>query len=169
MIKKIKVRRLKKKLGINKKEIEIKEDLLLSSYQMVQFSNYIYMGESNKIYGKGKLIIEDNVIIGPNNCFFTSVHDYKDDYLPYGFNDNVGIITIRENVWIGANTIIFPNVEIGEGAVIGAGSIVTKNVPSLAIVGGNPAKIINYRDKEKYKESKENNYYYLQKKWGVSK
>lgn len=59
-------------------------------------------------------------------------------------------LTIGNDVWIGANAIILPSVtNIGDGSVIGAGSIVTKNVPDFAIVVGNPAKIIKYRFSEK--------------------
>jgi acetyltransferase-like isoleucine patch superfamily enzyme len=54
-------------------------------------------------------------------------------------------VTIGCDVWIGANAIILPGVEIGEGAVVAAGSIVTKNVPPFAVVGGNPARVIRDR------------------------
>jgi len=54
-------------------------------------------------------------------------------------------VKIGNDVWIGARSIILPGVEIGDGAVIGAGAVVTKSVPPYAIVGGVPAKIIKYR------------------------
>ncbi|SIO19364.1 Acetyltransferase (isoleucine patch superfamily) [Carnobacterium alterfunditum] len=56
-----------------------------------------------------------------------------------------GEIIINDDVWIGTNSIILSGVRVGKGAVIGAGSIVTKDVPPYAIVGGNPAKIIKFR------------------------
>ena len=56
-----------------------------------------------------------------------------------------GDIIIEDDVWIGANTIICSGVKIGQGAVIAAGSVVTKDVPPYAIFGGNPAKLIRYR------------------------
>lgn len=53
---------------------------------------------------------------------------------------------IGNDVWIGTNvTVLAKNITIGDGAIIGAGSVVTKSVPPYAIVGGNPAKIIKYR------------------------
>lgn len=75
---------------------------------------------------------------------------------PFAFNPVCGWVAqdtrirtkliVGNDVWIGANAIILPNVtEIGDGAIVGAGSIVTKNVPEYAIVGGNPAKLIRYR------------------------
>lgn len=57
-------------------------------------------------------------------------------------------VTIGNDVWIGASSVILPNVTIGDGAVIGAGAVVTKDVPPYAIVGGCPAKIIKYRFNE---------------------
>ncbi|NLK24601.1 MAG: CatB-related O-acetyltransferase [Clostridiales bacterium] len=56
-----------------------------------------------------------------------------------------GDIIVRDDVWIGQRAIILSNVNIGQGAVIAAGSVVTKDVPPYAIVGGVPAKVIKYR------------------------
>ena len=56
-----------------------------------------------------------------------------------------GDITVGDDVWFGASTLICSGVTIGQGAVIGAGAVVTKDVPPYAIVGGNPARIIKYR------------------------
>jgi virginiamycin A acetyltransferase len=66
----------------------------------------------------------------------------------YGFKKShvfKGDVVIGNNVWIGDNAIILPGVKIGNGAVIAAGSVVTCHVPSYAIFGGNPAKLIKYR------------------------
>lgn len=54
-------------------------------------------------------------------------------------------VTIGNDVWIGMRSIIMPGVNIGDGSVIGAGAVVTKDVPAYAIVGGVPAKVIKYR------------------------
>ena len=70
-------------------------------------------------------------------------------------------VHICENVWIGSKVIILPGVTIGEGSVIGAGAIITKDVPPCAVVGGNPAKVVKYRDKKQYLKLKENNQIYL--------
>ena len=57
------------------------------------------------------------------------------------------------------NVIIVPGVTIGEGVCIAAGSVVVKDIPPLALIGGNPATILKYRDKDKYEKAKENNFF----------
>ena len=62
------------------------------------------------------------------------------------------MVTIEDNVWIGAHAKICPGVTIHEGAVVGMGAVVTKDVPKCAVVGGNPAVVLKYRDKNTYKK-----------------
>lgn len=62
-------------------------------------------------------------------------------------------VLIEDDVWIGANVIILPGVKISKGSIIGAGSVVTKNVPEYAIVGGNPARVIKYRKTPELQEN----------------
>ena len=66
-------------------------------------------------------------------------------------------VIIKDNVWFGNNVIVTGNITIGEGAIIAVGAVVTKNVPDFAIVGGNPARIIKYRDKDHYLSLKAQN------------
>lgn len=70
--------------------------------------------------------------------------------LPYDHTNISKDITIGRNVWLGLNVIILPGVRIGDGVIIQAGSVVTKDVPDLAIAGGHPAKVFSYRDKKHY-------------------
>ena len=83
------------------------------------------------------VIVEDDVFIGPNVTFT------NDMYPKSGNKDYKMLITkICKGASIGANSTILPGVTIGEGALIGAGSVVTKNVEPYTVVGGNPAKLI---------------------------
>lgn len=111
-----------------------------------------------RMYGNSneKLEIGNYCSIAPNTLFLLGGnHNYK-NLSTYPFknkliDENViesktnGKIIIEDDVWIGINAVILSGVKIEKGAVIGAGSVVTKDVPAYAIVAGNPAKIIKYR------------------------
>lgn len=82
-------------------------------------------------------------------------HDYDhDDKIPYGFRHTTKQVVIDDFVWLGSDVIICGNVHIGEGAIVAIGSVVVKDVPRCAIVGGNPAKVIKYRDIEHFEKLK---------------
>lgn len=83
-------------------------------------------------------------------------HDYENgDAIPYGEAVTYKSVIIDDFVWLGSNVTISGNVHIGEGAVVAIGSVVVKDVPPLAVVGGNPAKIIKYRDSDHFYQLKE--------------
>ena len=89
----------------------------------------------------GKLIIGDNVDVGQETNIWTLEHDVHDD-----FHKTVGAnVIIEDFVWIASRVTILPGVRIGRGAVIATGAVVTKDVPSMAISAGIPAKIIGTR------------------------
>ena len=94
----------------------------------------------------GPLIIGNDVMMGPEVVILTYSHKF--DRLDIPMNDQgsyVDPVMIGNDVWIGTRSIILPGVKIGNGVLIGAGAVVTKDVPDYAIVGGVPAKIIRYR------------------------
>ena len=89
------------------------------------------------------------ILGGEHNLSTLSTYPFKSQILKQGKEaKSKGSIIIKDDVWIGYNAVICSGITIGQGAVIAAGSIVTKNVPPYAIVGGNPAKIIKYRFSE---------------------
>lgn len=95
-----------------------------------------------------------NVHIGPRSHIYTNftTHDFiytKGEHIYSGGIDGKYINKIGHDVWIGCNVTIMAGVEIGNGAIIAAGSIVTKSIPPYAIVGGNPAKFIKWRFSKK--------------------
>lgn len=83
-------------------------------------------------------------------------HDYDhDDRIPYGSKYTKKQVIIDDFVWLGDDVTISGNVHIEEGAIVAIGSVVVKDVPPLAIVGGNPAKIIKFRDQNHFNSLKE--------------
>ena len=91
--------------------------------------------------------IGNDVMMGPDCMMFTSNHgmDRTDVPMWRQKSSEARPIVIGNDVWIGARVIILPGVRVGDGSVIGAGSIVTKDVPPYSIVGGNPARLLRKR------------------------
>jgi acetyltransferase-like isoleucine patch superfamily enzyme len=116
----------------------------------VQIGNDVYIADgftlACDIGLESNLNIRDRVSIGPNVILIlTSDPNMSKLTLlkdKFQFIEVKGIITINRDAWIGAGSIILPNTTIGECAIVGAGSIVTKDVPPYTVVAGNPAKII---------------------------
>ncbi len=117
------------------------------------YSHHIFLGKNvhvqRHVYiwaGRNSIItIGNNTIIGPGSFITSDNHGIKKEML---IREQEGVekdIVIGSDVWLGAYSIVLPGVEIGNGAVIAAGSVVTKNVPSYTIVGGVPAKPIGER------------------------
>ncbi len=95
----------------------------------------------------GGLVIEDDTKIALNCTIATNNHDFYDRPVI-----TCKPVHIKRNVWIGVNTTILPGVTIGENAIVGACSVVTKDVPDNAVVVVNPARVIKYLDAEKFKK-----------------
>jgi galactoside O-acetyltransferase len=95
----------------------------------------------------GAIVIGQWCIIGPNVVMRTAGHNYGDTrQFIRQQGHKAANIRIDDDVWIGANAVILGGVHIGQGAVVGAGAVVTKDVPPLAIAAGVPAKVIKFRD-----------------------
>lgn len=93
--------------------------------------------------------IGSNVIMGPDVKIYSRNHIYESLDKPIQLQGKKQYSTkIGDDVWIGANVIVLAGVNIGNHVIIGAGSVVTKDIPDYAIVGGNPAKIIKYRNEQ---------------------
>lgn len=136
----------------------------ISSIHNLEIEDDVWIGKNCNICAEGSLKIGSGTIMSHNIEIWTQSHRYEANDLESIPYDRLFIkkpVCIGQNVWIGSRVIILPGVTIGEGAVIGAGSVVTKDIPSCAVVGGNPAKIIKYRDKNQYFKLKNNDYIYL--------
>jgi acetyltransferase-like isoleucine patch superfamily enzyme len=123
------------------------------SFSNVSCGNRVYIGPySNFIALLSNITIGNDVIIAPEVMIITGNHRY--DWVgrtmysitnaEKNIDDDLPVI-IEDDVWIGARSIILKGVTIGEGSIVGAGSIVTKNVPPFSIAAGNPARVIKKR------------------------
>ena len=112
----------------------------------VLIGDSVHVGQNCYIDGIGKLKIGKDSILGPNVFIVTGNHEFRDPTVPIRLQ---GVIPkpsiIEEDVWIGANAIVLEGVNIGKGSVIGAGSVVIKDIPPYSIAAGVPAKVIGKR------------------------
>lgn len=150
-----------KKVGRN---VHICPHYTISSACNVEIGDNVWIGELFYVKAEGGIEIGAGTIISRNVEIWTSNHNYDSEDLttiPYDKRFVKKPVSIGENVWIGSRVIVLPGVTIGEGAVVGAGSVVAKNVPAYAVVGGNPATVIKYRNIEKYIQLKSEGKIYL--------
>lgn len=109
--------------------------------QRITIGSDTIIGEGVVFDGRDRLIIGDHVDIASEVMLYNAEHDVHDPL----FKAISGPVVIEDYVFIGPRAIILPGVTIGKGAVVGAGAVVTKDVASMSIVGGVPAKIITTR------------------------
>lgn len=119
----------------------------------IEIGSHVYFGANCVIQSvHGDILIGDHVMFGPGVHIHGGNHKIDDldgfmDEAKKQYGDDPPVV-ISNDVWIGANAIVLPGVTVGEGAVIGAGSVVTHNVEPYAVVAGNPAKILRFRKRE---------------------
>ena len=136
--KKIKI--LKNLLGKTGKVFTIEPNFFCDYGYNIEIGENFYMNHNSVLLDGAKITFGDNVFIGPNCSFYTPAHplDYK--------NRNLGLeiakpINVGNNVWIGGNVCVLQGVTIGDNVVIGAGSVVTKDIPSNVVAYGNPCNV----------------------------
>lgn len=164
LISQIDVESEKKRLGeklyyTNKaKQIAIKYGPGLKVNAECVFGGEIYFGSNCNFNGMkvlgGEVHFGDNFHSGVDCMIIGQNHNYEGDCIPYDTSYVKKKIVIGDNVWFGNRVIVVGNVTIGEGVIVAAGSVVTKDVPPCAIVGGNPAQVIKYRDQQHYYQLK---------------
>jgi len=93
------------------------------------------------ILDEGEVTIGDNVFIGPNCSIYTIIHALNPQQRNGGIMRSAPV-TIGSDVWLGGNVVVLPGVTIGDGSVIGAGSVVVKDIPSGVLAVGNPCKVV---------------------------
>lgn len=158
-----------KQVGRN---VHICKNSSISSVNNMKIGDNVWIGDNFFCKAEGGVEIKSGTIISRNVEIWTSNHNYNSEDLqtiPYDRKMICRPVTIGENVWVGTRVLFLPGVTVGEGAVIGAGSVVTKDVPSMAVVGGNPAKILKYRNKAIYEKLKSEERVYLDVEYDYDK
>lgn len=138
---------------LDNSKLIMKDNSYINDYTFVNLKNCIlklgnnsFLNRNCTVLGEADIILGDNVLIA-HGCNLISVnHGIKERDVPIALQSSANSpISIGNNVWIGCQSIILPGVTIGDGAVVAAGSVVTKNVGEYEVVGGNPAKLLKRR------------------------
>ena len=149
-------KKLRNRFNLDKKYdfgplVNCADSACITAPENIKFIGRCYISSSVRLCAEGGLEIGSDTAIGEGTMILTQEHNYESNIcVPM---DNIAFqrkVKIGNNVWIGVRSIILSGVNIGDGAVIAAGSVVTKSVPKCAVVGGNPAKIIKFRDIKLY-------------------
>ncbi|WP_440896611.1 sugar O-acetyltransferase [Amphibacillus sp. Q70] len=120
----------------------------------IKLGEKCYINFNCNFVDDGEIIIGNEVMFGPAVTIATVNHPIDPSIRPFMYAQAV---TIEDNCWIGANVTICPGITIGKNSVIGAGSVVTKDIPENAIAAGNPCRVIrniNKQDMDYYGENK---------------
>lgn len=130
------------------KKVIISEMVTIKFPERVKIGDRSFLGKGTYIQGSGTVDIGEDVLIGPYCKIWSSNHAFYTTKIPinqqgHTFNN----VTIGSDVWLGTGATILSGCKIGDGAIIAAGSVVTKDVPEYVIVGGNPARVIKERDR----------------------
>ncbi|MEI2401379.1 acyltransferase [Niallia taxi] len=131
----------KMKLG---KQSNIQMGLKVYSPWKITIKDNTVINNSVVIDGRGSIEIGSNVNISPYVQIYTAEHEVNSPFFDYSSDK----VIINDYAWVSTRSIVLPGVNIGEGAVITAGAVVTKDVPPYHIVGGVPAKKIGERSKD---------------------
>lgn len=132
---------LKQVLGKIKGEFNIEQPFMCDYGYNIKIGENFYANHNLIILDCNNVTFGDNVFIGPNCAFYTAIHPLDAKTRNEGL-ESAKAITVGNNVWFGGNVVVLPNVKIGDNSVIGAGSVVTKDIPANSLAVGNPCKVI---------------------------
>lgn len=121
--------------------LDFRPPVYLEYRERVRFGANLFINANLMILGSGVVTIGDNALIGPDARFYTVNHAFDVETRRAGW-ERAFPITLEPDVWLGGSVVICPGVTIGRGAVVAAGSVVTKDVPPMTVVAGNPARVI---------------------------
>lgn len=109
--------------------------------QNISLGDFVYLNVLCTILDCNEVRIGNHVMIGPNVQIYTPAHELQAEARNQGWEVAKAIV-IEDNVWIGGGAILLPGVKVGRNSVVGAGAVVTREVPPNTVVVGNPARVI---------------------------
>lgn len=109
----------------------------------IQLGDNVYIGPNSVLFGAGDIVIGNNVLISPCVVITSHQHTFQEKGIPVRDQPTeFNAVTIEDDVWVGSNAVILPGVTIGKGAIIGAGAVVTQDIPQFSMAVGVPARVV---------------------------
>ena len=139
---------LEELFGRDLSDVRILTPFICDFGNRIKFGKGVFINHSAILSASGGIEFEDGVMIAPGVRIATINHDTNNRHTIYTY----GKVTIKKNAWLGMNVTICPGITVGKYAVVGAGAVVTKDVPDYAVVGGVPAKVIRMQDPSEQQE-----------------
>ena len=116
-----------------------------AAFDHIKIGNNVFINSNSLLMARGGITVEDDVLMAANVQLLSNNHDEYDRQVL-----TCKPIHIKKGAWIGAGASVLAGVTVGEYAIIGAGAIVTKDVPDYAVVVGSPARVVKTLDKDKF-------------------
>lgn len=132
---------LEELFGYRAEKLEIVQPFLCDYGNNIQLGKEIFINSNCYFMDCANITIGDHVFMGPSCGLYTASHPLDVEHRNMGLEKATPIV-IEENVWLGGNVVVLPGVTIGANSVIGAGSVVTKDIPRGVIARGSPCKVI---------------------------
>jgi maltose O-acetyltransferase len=126
-------------------DVIIKQNCYFGRGDTLRVGNRSQLGENARI--GPSVSIGSDVVMGPDVVIMTTAHAFEDPTVPINQQGGLPVepVTIEDDVWLGTRVVVLPGVTIGRGAIIGANSVVTKDIEPYAVAVGNPARVIRSR------------------------
>jgi len=151
----------------------IHDGVRIHNPELLTIGDNVYVGPGTKIFASGQIEIEYGVVIGEDVQIMSSNHEYdspQQKMLPFNNNNSYKKTVLSRFCWIGNNSIVLPGVTVGKYCVIAAGSVITKSTQDYGVYGGNPARLLKYRenknlekiDRTWVREKNKNSIYFIQ-------
>lgn len=135
-------KKMLKRMGNN---VNIREGVVFKYPENIELGNNVFINEYCYLNAPGGIKIGNDVSFAIGVRLISFDHFYNEDEPIWTQGLKLGKIVIEDDVWIGVNAVILKGVKIGKGSIIGAGSVVTRDVPKNSIAIGNPARVIKRR------------------------
>lgn len=125
--------------------VNVKQHAYFGDGSTLEVGNRAQIGANSRI--DHDVSIGDDVVMGPDVAIMTASHEFENPSIPINQQGSTirRPVRIGRDVWLGTRVVVLPGVEIGEGSVIGAGSVVAKSIPPFSVAVGVPAKVVRRR------------------------